>query len=207
MKIEINLKIIIVLILSFLLKNLNTYVVFLFFIIIHEIAHLVFGIAIGGKPRIIKLEPFGMALDFYKYRSNNHIFNILFYFIGPFVNILIALLFIKYNIFNIDSRDKIIYINVLIFVFNLLPVIPLDGGKIMIEILNLFFNESKSNKIVFVVGEMFLYLITFTYSLLIIKIKNIFVLFLIIYLWYLFFTEKKKVILYEKTKKVIDIID
>ena len=65
MKIEINLKIIFVLIFLFMFDNMNTYLVFLFFILIHEIAHLIVGICIGGIPKKMNISIFGVSIEFY----------------------------------------------------------------------------------------------------------------------------------------------
>ena len=70
MKIEINLKIILVLILFLLLNNIDTYIIFLIFILIHELAHLFVGIMIGGKPRKLNLNQLGVSLEFYSYGKN-----------------------------------------------------------------------------------------------------------------------------------------
>ena len=85
----------------------------------------------------------------------------------------------------------------------MLPILPLDGGKILRELLKFFVGEEKSNKYTMIVSKVILVIISFIYSILIIKVKNIMILFLLIYLCYLYIIEEKKILLYEKTKKSI----
>ena len=203
MKIEINLKIIFAILLFFLIKNLNTYLFFLLFILIHELAHLIVGIIIGGKPKKMEISAFGVSLEFYSYDKVRSIYKIIFFVIGPLVNIIIgiAMLCLKTN--NIIATDNIIIINFAIGIFNLIPILPLDGGKILKEFLKIILKEEKSNEIAIRISKMILILISLIYSVLIIKVKNIFILLLIIYLWYLYLKEEKKYYIYLKTKKAI----
>ncbi len=201
MKIEINLKVLLVSILCLIIKNIDTYFTFLFFILIHEISHLLIGVLIGGRPRKIKIEPFGISMEFYEYADKSHVNKILFFLAGPLMNLLIAAVFRN---FHIDK--KLVYTNVILFLFNMLPILPLDGGKIAKEILEMVFKRNV-NKTVLIISKCFLIVISFIYSILIIKIKNIYILLLIIYLWYLYEIEKEKIIFFDKTKKIIDKLD
>lgn len=134
MKIEINLKILFVIILFFLLNNLDLYIMFLLFVFIHEIAHLIVGVLIGGKPKKLYINPFGISLEIYSYRKNKSLNKILFYLIGPLSNFIFAVIF-KHLELDIVLKEKLIYTNLAICFFNLLPILPLDGGKILKEIL------------------------------------------------------------------------
>ncbi len=199
MKIEINLKILLMLLLFFIFKNINMYCIFIIFIIIHEIAHLIVGLKIGGIPKKMTLNPFGISLEFYSYGKNNCLSKIIFYLIGPIANLICAIIFINLKNYSF-YREEIIYTNLAIFMFNLIPIYPLDGGKIINEILKIFIDTSKSNEIMIIFSKLVLVIISFTYSIFIIKIKNIMILFLILYLWYLFIIEEKKYEIYKKTK-------
>lgn len=140
MKIEINLKIVFVIILFFLLKSLDLYFMFLVFVLIHELAHLIVGILIGGKPKKLHINPLGVSLEIYSYGKNKSLNKILFFLIGPLTNLLLAILFMYMKIDNI-VKEKIIYTNLAICLFNLLPILPLDGGKILREILIAIFRS------------------------------------------------------------------
>lgn len=209
MKIEINLKIIFAIILFFIFNNLNMYLMFLFFVLIHEIMHLIVGLMIGGKAEKIHINPFGVSLEIYSYGKNKPLNKILFYLSGPLINFILATIFIYINI-DIELKQKLIYTNLAICFFNLLPILPLDGGKILKEIFSIFWKPEISNSIIIYFSKTFLSLISLAYSILIIKIKNIYILILLIYLWYLFLIEEKKYTILRKTineiKKYDDII-
>lgn len=65
--------------------------------------------------------------------------------IGPLTNILLALFFafiFHLNIFNFPAQkflSQIVYINLLLGIFNILPIPPLDGSKLLV----LFFPKGK----------------------------------------------------------------
>lgn len=187
MKIEINLKIIFVFLLFVLLNNIDTYIIFLIFIIIHEMSHLTVAILIGAVPKKISINPFGVSLELYSYEKIDFWGRIFFFSIGPFTNFIIALIsfFLKFN-------DLIIYTNLAILCFNVLPILPLDGGKILKEILNKFIGNNRSIEYTLLVSKIFLCIFTYLYSIFIILIKNVYILLLILYLWYLYLQEEKK---------------
>lgn len=202
MKIEINLKIIIALIFFFMFDNVNMYLIFLLFITIHEIAHLVVGLIIGGIPKKMTISIFGVSMEFYSYKKNKILYKIMFFLIGPLTNIIIGMVCNKILVQN-ELKKNIVFTNYAIGIFNLFPILPLDGGKILKEILKKAFGFDCSNKIMIVLSKFFLITISLIYSILIIEIKNIMILFLLIYLWYLYIIEEKKYYLYLKTKKAL----
>ena len=107
---------------------------FLFFVFIHEITHLIVGVLIGGKPKKLYINPFGISLEIYSYRKNKTLNKILFYLIGPLSNFIFAIIFEHLEL-DLVLKEKLIYTNLAICFFNLLPILPLDGGKILKEIL------------------------------------------------------------------------
>lgn len=203
MKIEINLKIVFAIIFFFMINNINFYLIFLLFIIIHEIAHLIVGILLGGVPSRMIISMLGVSIEFYSYGKNKTLHRIVFFLIGPFINFIIGYFANKF-IMQTEIKKIIVYTNYAIALFNLVPILPLDGGKILKEILKLFLGFEKANTIMIIISKCFLVILSLIYSALIIKIKNIMILFLIIYLWYLYIIEEKKYYLYVKTKKAIE---
>lgn len=203
MKIEIKLKLVIALILLFLFNNINTYIIFLISITLHELAHLFIGIIIGGIPKKMTISILGVSLEFYSYGKNKSICKIIFYIVGPLINFIIA--FFCYYFFENDNLVQlIITTNIVIGIFNLIPILPLDGGKILKEILKNILGFEKSNMIMIYFTKSVLIFLTLIYSVLIIEIKNVMILVLLIYLWYLYSIEEKKYYLYKKTKESVE---
>lgn len=204
MKIEINLKIFFIIILFFVFNCLDTYIIFLIFVVIHELAHLIWGIIIGGTPKSICLNTLGVSLEFYSYGKDKSYNKLILFLIGPLVNFIFAIFFWKVNLFA-GYNEKIVYTNLALAVFNLLPIIPLDGGKILLEIIKIFSNSDFANRFIMIFSKTFLIMITLIYSILILKMKNIFILIILIYLWLLYLREEKKHDLYERIKRSLEI--
>lgn len=198
MKIEINLKIVFAIVLFFIFNNLNMYIIFLFFVIIHEMCHLIVGLIIGGKANKMYITPFGVSLEMYLYGKTKHLNKIIFYLSGPIINIILGFIF-----FYLKFDFKLVYTNFAIGLFNLLPILPLDGGKVLKEILTIVFDSQMSNDIIIIFSKFILSLLSLTYSILIIKIKNIYILILLVYLWYLFFKEERKYTILKKAREEI----
>lgn len=203
MRIEINLKIFFVIILFFLFNYLDTYVIFFIFIFFHELAHLLWGILIGGMPKTICLNPLGISLELYSYGKNKPFNKIILFLIGPLINIFFAIIFMKFDLLT-RYRIKIIYTNLALALFNLIPIIPLDGGKILLEIIKILFDAEFANKFIMFFSKTFLIIMTLTYSIAILKIKSIFILIILMYLWILYLREEKKYNLYERVKRSLE---
>lgn len=203
MKLEINLKIILIGLLFFVLKQIDIYVIFIIFITLHEIAHLVVGMICGLKPKVFAINPLGVSLEFYIYKSKKSIRKIITYFAGPIFNLLVALILIPFS-FDEDLKMKIVYTNLLLAIFNLIPIMPLDGGKIMKEILVKCWGNKDATIFMNKLTKAILCFMTIFYSIAILKLKNFAIFLLILYLWYLKYIEDKKVRLMVKAYEVIE---
>lgn len=194
MKIEINLKIILLLILIVILNKIEIYMLFIIFILCHELSHMVMGIILGFKPKTLRLNPLGVSIEFYNYDENNKKNKwkrILTYLAGPLINLLIGMIFYFIDI-EIEIKTKIIYTNFLIGIFNLLPILPLDGGKVLKEILKLIYNPKIASIFMINITKSILIIVSLIYSIVIFQMKNFMIFLLIVYLWYLYYVEEKK---------------
>lgn len=200
MRIEISLRIFLIIILFFLFHYLDTYIIFLTFIIIHEIAHLLFGILIGGTPKSICVNPLGLSLEFYSYGKDKSLNRVLLFLAGPLTNFIIAIIFERFNFLE-EYNQKIVYTNLALGIFNLMPIIPLDGGKILFEIIKKICGSQDANKFLIIFSKTILITITLAYSILILKIKSISFLIILVYLWSLYLKEEKKYELYERVRR------
>lgn len=209
MQIKLNLQIFIFLIIFYFTKQIESFCTLMIFAVIHELAHIVIGILLGLKPKMLKIMPFGFSIYFEKYKKGNNkkliLEKIMIILAGPCSNFLIAIIaiWIDIHFWNI-SRETIIYSNLLIGFFNLIPIYPLDGGRIVKYILQLFKKGQKALDITNTTAYVTILLLTILSSILILYIHNIAILVIIAYLWTIVILENKK---YKLKKRVYAIIE
>ena len=124
---------------------------------------------------------------------------------GPAVNLLLVVLFSLLNkdIFSI-SREFLVYSNLLICLFNLIPIYPLDGGRILRNFLHIITGLEESHNYTNLISNISIIILTMFASICIIYLKNVAVLFILVYLWYLVVYENK---LYNQRLKIYEIIN
>ena len=113
------------------------FVWFSIIIIVHEFGHILMGVIYGWKIEKVIILPFGALTIFHE--DINRKINEEFWIVvmGPLFQIVFT--FIVYCFCGLND---VIYYSLIILGFNLLPIFPLDGSKI----LNLFFNKFISFK-------------------------------------------------------------
>lgn len=121
---------------------------------------------------------------------------------GPLTNIIMILLFTNLDI-ELGLRKTIIYANLLITIFNLIPIYPLDGGRILKGILHIVFGNWKSKKYISEISIIFMILLTAISSIGIYYFQNIAILFIVLYLWALVV---KEYIIYRKKLNIYNLI-
>lgn len=93
--------------------------------LLHETSHLIAAKAIGLRVSHIALYPFGVNLKLKNKMVANISDEMILYLSGPLTNLIIASAAVCFG------NGYLYYINVLLFLVNMLPVAPLDGGCIV----------------------------------------------------------------------------
>ena len=196
MKLRIDLKILFFLALFYFTKQLKVYLIVLFFAFLHELAHLVVGIILGFRPSQIEIMPFGFNLrllpkieDCETKIKKSNLVELKYIYVaiaGPLFNLIISTIF-SYISLKVNSEivDLITYSNLLIFIFNLIPIYPLDGGRIIYSVLEINKGSIIAEKYMEIIAKTTIILLTIISSILILYLKNIAILFIVIYLWIL----------------------
>lgn len=208
MQIKINLKVFLFLLIFLVTRQIKIYTLLMFLALIHELGHVIAGIILGFKPEAISIIPTGFSVKFngtYK-NYNKKIKNgsmlslkkAIIAFAGPFVNFIMIIVIIAYyqitkntEMINIPI-DLLIYSNLLILLFNLIPIYPLDGGRILKEILHINYGIYMSYIITNKVSNITVIILTVVSSFAILAYKNIAILIIIAYLWTLVYVENKR---------------
>lgn len=187
MEFKIDIKIFLVLFLFLIFKQLEMYILFMIFVIIHEFFHLLTGIILGYKIKSLKIEILGISLGFHEnINEYNNIKKIIILMMGPISNIIIAL------IFDFFKLPKIVYVNLVIAIFNLIPVYPLDGGQILNRILRIIYGNIEAYKITSWINTIIMSIITAIASIAILYLKNMSIVIIVLFLWCLVIKENKK---------------
>lgn len=208
MRFRIDLKIFIFLIIFYFTKQIEIYTMIMLFALIHELGHLLMGLLMGMKPEKIDLMPFGVSISFKikveeynkKIKKGNllEIKKIVVALAGPLTNFIIIIIANNLKI-DIFKSLMIIYTNFLIMIFNLLPIYPLDGGRILKGILHINFGIRTSEFYINIISKIMVAIITILSSILILYVHNVAILFIDLYLWYLVLKEDVK---YKKREEI-----
>lgn len=198
MRIKVDLKIFFLIIFYIITKNIRIFAYTFIFILIHELGHVFAGIFLGLKINKININLIGLSIEFENYGEERKINKIIIDSMGPCINAIILVFAL------IVKLEEIAYINLMIILINMLPIYPLDGGRILKTVLLYKKPYIETMRIVEKVSKNMLILITFASGILILYFKNIAFFLIIIYLWYLLFQENKKNRLIQKVFKTIE---
>lgn len=200
MRIKINIQIFAIIIILILTKQIEIYAWLMLFALIHEIAHMITGIVLKLRPRMLKIEPFGIGIIFEGFK-NTEKNKILIALAGPMTNILIAVLF---SFIKTRAQTLIINSNILLAIFNLIPIYPLDGGRILKAIITINSKTGKEDDISNKISNILMILLTAISSILILIYKNIGLLLIIAYLWIIVIKENNRYVLKKRISKLIE---
>jgi len=202
MQIRINLQIVVFVLIFILKQQIRLYSMLMGFGFMHECAHIIVGLLLGLKIKSLSIMPFGFNIIFkdnIKIKTH-HYKKILIAASGPFLNFLIAgiLMLVKQT----PVIQNIIYINILIGGFNLFPIYPLDGGRILKAILKI--RKLNAEEVTYKTSKIIVVIITAISSILILYYKNFIILFVIVYLWIITIRNERDLRIKKKIYEIID---
>ena len=217
MQFKVDLKIFLFLILFYITGQLGEYAVILILAFVHELGHLLAGIILGMKPAKLELKPYGISISF-KINPNDYNKKIakgnllelkkaIVACAGPVTNLIIIIITLNLRV-NIFTSLLIIYSNILLIIFNLIPMYPLDGGRIVKSLIYLFLRKKKAEKYTNNISFIFLIIVTFMGSVATFYFENMAIFLIIICLWLIYIKEdityKKKIKIYDLIEKTIE---
>ena len=207
MSIKIHLKIFLFVFLFLITSQIEMYILLMIFAIIHELGHVIAGLILKFKPEEIRITPVGLQVSFsidsieYNEKVNRaKVLNIkkaIIALAGPMTNLSISSIVILFGMFYKEIQytyiyQVVIYANLLIALFNLIPIYPMDGGRVLKEVLHIIFGKKKAYKVTYIISKTVLILLTMLSSIAILYIHNLAILIIIAYLWYLEIVEIRR---------------
>ena len=213
MRVRIDLKIFLFAILFYFTKQIEVYSMVMLFTILHEFGHLLAGLLLGMKPEKMEIMPYGVSISFQltpkdynkKIKRGNQLElkKIIVALAGPITNVIIMIIVSQMNM-NVVSTLMILYANLLLILFNLLPIYPLDGGRVIKGILHICLGKVKSEKYTNHISFVTLLIVTFISSIVIYQAENIAIFLIVLVLWGIFIREDR---IYARKSKIYKLLE
>lgn len=154
---KIDYSFLLMLIFALILKELKIFALYTLFIILHELCHFFVAKKLGYMAKCIKLSFFGASLEGLDDFSLSDELKVIF--AGPVFNFVIVVFCYLSFWFNPESYNylyEILVVNLAILIFNLLPVYPLDAGRIILTILTQKHTRRRALKITKIISFCFI---------------------------------------------------
>lgn len=154
-KVKINRYFILLLLISFLLGHLAETLLIFSFVTLHEICHVLLAHYFGLNVLEIELFPFGGVATIDNLDSVVQMEEIMVSAAGPLFNIgtAYAVFFLFAAGVYIPYYKLIMDVNISLAVFNLLPGLPLDGGRILRAVFSYYVGFRKATKTAVICGK------------------------------------------------------
>jgi len=161
-------------------------------IFLHELAHLIAAVCIGLRCSHIVMYPFGVNLKL----KNTIIYSlsdeIILYISGPMMNAVLSLMAL-FMLKRGEAWHIFYWNNLMLFVFNLLPILPMDGGVILNKIISRRIGAVSGGKVMRAISVFLIaMLIAIEIFLIILSRFNFSLMFICVFLAGNIFTNKEK---------------
>ena len=132
-------------------------------IIVHELGHAVGAAYFKWRIKSITILPFGGMVETEEYGNRTLREDLIVTILGPLQHLwlfLIAFLLYSIGIMEQSTFSTFVYVNGAVCLFNLLPIWPLDGGKLLFLLLSLRYSFLHSHRLIlqssFITGSLFM---------------------------------------------------
>ena len=157
--IRVNPLFLLILVIFFLLGMIDQVLIAFTLVLAHEFVHMIIAYYLGFKVTRIELFPFGGMAEYKGLLEMEPWQEIKVSLAGPLFNIIFAVILYSLLTFNIIEPHKYINLlleyNLIIASINLIPVLPLDGGRILRAFLLLSYGIKKGNSIALKIAKFF----------------------------------------------------
>lgn len=191
LRIRIDLKIFIFLVLLYFTNQIRIYLIIMFFCVIHEIGHIIAGLILKMKVRKIEIMPLGLTASFYMNFNDksSKIKEIFVTLAGPLTSLGLAILCSNVDLKYITVQEAV-YSNILILLFNLIPIYPLDGGRIIKDLIHIKLGSVKSEYLINKISKITMIILTVISSIAVYYYQNLAIFLICIFLWTIVLQEK-----------------
>ncbi|WP_010076643.1 M50 family metallopeptidase [Clostridium cellulovorans] len=148
------------------------------FIFLHELAHYYTAFVLGFKGYDIEVSPLGTRLNLKELEEASLEEDIIISIAGPVLNIILAVLFyVLFKNYDYDILYRITEVNFVLAIFNLLPALPLDGGRLFRDILSCKLTYRKATYYSVIMGAIIgtVFFIIFIYEVINVRVNLNFV--------------------------------
>ncbi len=132
-KIKVSIPFVLLIAAMYILDSGNVFMPTFFAVIIHELSHIMAIFLCGASIDTVDIRAFGIRVNVPELSCMPYKKEIIIAAAGPLAGIITASLgFAAANILHTAILDYFIGVNILITAINLIPVYPLDGGRIIL---------------------------------------------------------------------------
>lgn len=169
--------------LGVIVASFQSFAICLFSVAVHESGHILIMCLFGSPPDKIKISPFEISIMDNARQSRKFFQNILIIIFGPFSNLICFILFYLLYLLCNENFFSLAAANLSVGLFNLIPVMSLDGGQLLYLLLCRRLDEALAQKLVNFATFLFIFPLAAAGFLLLLKSKyNFSLLFVSVYL-------------------------